>query len=141
MIPKPQATLTSIATRIATHILPVAGSDFAQADAGLITQLLFTAAEDFERAVEVRMQDIKDVKAVLRANADDLPDQTWLDLLDKEPASLNVSDVTTLHDEALTILIALHAWAESLEDQTLNLELWRLLRAHSERHKYSLPPI
>ena len=49
---------------------------------------------------------------------------------------LNVSDVTTLHDEALTILIALHAWAESLEDQTLNLELWRLLRAHSERHKY-----
>ncbi|MEM7099351.1 MAG: hypothetical protein AAF541_13900 [Pseudomonadota bacterium] len=140
-MPKPQATLTSIAMRIATHILPVAESEYAQADAGLITQLLMTAAEDFERAVDVRMQDIQDIQEVLRIHADQLPNPAWLEILDKMPVSWKLSDVSALHDEALAILIELHAWAEGLGDQSLNREIWHLLRIHSERHKYALPPI
>ena len=63
MIPQPAATLADLAMRISTHIGPATTDNFAQADCGLITGLLLAMAQDVERAVDNRMQDLAQMKA------------------------------------------------------------------------------
>ncbi len=146
MIPYPGKTLTDLAVRIATDIAPATNNNFAQADSGLITGLLLSMAQDYERAVFNPMADIDDIKALCR-HLRDLSDaeregfdalQACTAFLEAEPASLMLSDVTALHAQALNLLIDIHRWAEDHNDD-INLAVWRLLRRHSERHKFDIP--
>ena len=137
MIPKPSQTLTDLATRIATHILPDCGSEFGQADSGLLAGLLLTAAQEFERAVDCRMQDISDLKILLGNFSSVLPAAiAWRPLLEREPESLHLTDVSQLHSQFLEVFIQLHAWAEEQANQEFEAAAWAFLRRHTERHKY-----
>ena len=139
MIPFPGRTLQELATRLATHIAPRVEGNFGQADAGLLTGLLLTFAQDFERAVDNRMKDIAQTRQIFRETPGTAPGaEARSAFLSKEPASLQLADVNALHDEAFSLLIDLHAWAEQ-QDESLNLAIWRLLRDHSERNKFEIP--
>lgn len=146
MIPVPGKALTDLAIRIATHLVPNTQSTFAQADGQLITALLLSMAQDFERAVYNRMADIDEIKGICRTLSTlDKSDLTQLSVLSeavafqaKTPASLMLADVTALHAEGFELLIAIHAWAEQYHAE-LDLQIWRLLRRHSERNKFEIP--
>ena len=139
MIPAPGKTLSDLALRIATDLMPALNTNFTQADAGLITGLLLTMAQDYERAVDNRMQDMLEINALFAELRPDVPGhearQTYLA---KAPASYHLHDVTALHAEAFEHLIEVHAWAED-NDLAVSDTIWQLLRAHSERNKFDLP--
>ena len=146
MIPFPAKTLTDLAVRIVTDIAPATSNNFAQADSGLITGLLLTIAQDYERAVHSPMADIDEIKA-LCGELLELPEAeregfnelaACRALQEAQPASLMLSDVTALHAQALNLLIDIHSWAE-LHHESMNLKVWQLLRRHSERHKFDVP--
>ena len=137
MIPKPTQTLTDLATRIATHILPNCEAEYAQADSGLLVGLLLTTAQEFERSIECRMQDINDLKNLFGNFATVLPaDIAWEALLQQQPESFYLSDVNQLHGEFLDIFIQLHSWAEQTHQAEFETAAWAFLRRHTERHKY-----
>ncbi len=146
MIPYPAKTLTDLAVRIATDIAPATNNNFAAADSGLITGLLLSMAQDYERAVYNPMADIEEIKAlcedILALPAADsaalqaLPE--CREFLDAESASLMLSDVTALHARGLELLISIHSWAEE-HHADINLAVWQLLRRHSERNKFDTP--
>jgi len=146
MIPVPGKTLTDIALRVATSLAPAASNNYAAADAGIITGLLLTLAQDYERSIDSPMQDIAEIK-LLCAELLSLPEDTLedfdgapacLSFIDVQPASFKLADVTTLHAQALKLLIDIHTWAE-LHDEGINLQVWQLLRRHSERNKFDIP--
>jgi len=146
MIPYPRQTLTDIAVRIATHLMPATSSSYAQADSGLVTALLLTLAQDFERAIFNRMADIDEVKSLCSQIRDipasdraELPSQSELDDFARQlPGSLMFADVNALHARAFEILIGIHSWAEA-HHPDMALQVWELLRRHSERNKFDIP--
>ena len=142
MIPEPSQTLIDIATRIATHLIPETQSKFAQADAGLIAGLLLAMGQDFERAIANRLTDIDEVKAIIKKCPEHAPGyENYVDFLKEQPASYHLNDVNTLHNLAFEHLIELHAWTETNHLESLNVDIWQLLRRHSERNKFELPGI
>jgi len=148
MIPSPSQSLADIAVRIATHLMPATNSNYAQADSGLITGLLLAFAQDFERAIYNHMADLDEIKALclqLRELPEDkregLPPQADLDdFIAQTPRTLMFADVNALHARGLELLISIHCWAER-NNPEMDLEVWRLLRRHSERNKFEIPGV
>ena len=148
MIPVPSKSLTDIAVRIATHLTPAIQTNYGQADGNLISALLLTMAQDYERAVYNRMQDIEEIKQLCaqclpqfteQSDSTDLPDRQALSaFIDRQPDSLMLAHVTECHAQAFELLISLHSWAEE-HNETVNLGIWQLLRRHSERNKFDIP--
>lgn len=148
MIPQPATTLSEFAVRLATRLLPELGTVYAQADAALLSGLLETLAQDFERAVDNRMQDIQEMQAIFAEAVDHdtaadtstpLPERGALtEFTARAPVSFRLEDVTALHAEGFSLLITLHAWVEK-HDATLNDKVWALLHKHCERNKFEVP--
>ena len=135
MIPQPSQALTDLAIRLALQVAPNTTAPFYGADAGLIAQLMFTLGQEFERAVQARMQDIDDIKTLF-ASAPASDERRAYQL--KQPASLHLNDVNALHDEGSRLLIELHAWAET-NSEAVNAAICAYLRRHTERHKFDMP--
>ncbi len=132
MIPEPGRALTDLALRLLFNVAPQTTNTFAAADAGLVGQLVMTLGQEFERAVATRMQDIDELKALLK-DASPTPERTRY--LAQIPASLHLKDVNVVHDAGMRLISALHAEVETTNDVS-NRRIWSFLRAHSERHKF-----
>ncbi len=133
MIPAPGRALNDLAMRLLLTIAPQTANTFAAADSMLVGQLMLTLSQEFERAVETRMQDIDELQELFsQAPMDAARDR----FAANTPASLHLQDVNALHDEGMRLLIELHTEVE-LSDPELNLPIWQFLRAHSERHKFN----
>jgi len=147
MIPHPEQALTDLAVRITTHIVPTTTSTFAQADGQLLTVLLVSMAQDFERAVANRMADINEIKTLIQTLQKHVDNNRPFSNMDQtnaflraEPLSLKLSDVNALHAQGFDCLIEMQIWAEK-HNQPLNLSIWQLLRRHSERNKFQIPAV
>lgn len=141
MIPRLSQGLADLAAKLARDIAPEAGSRYAMANTGMVSMLLGALAIDAERAVDARMTDIDEIRALLRAappQADPARRAAAAGFHERAPRSLRLTDVDALHAEALTWLIELHAWAES-HDAELEARIWQFLVAHSERHRLDPP--
>ena len=132
MIPEPGQALTDLASRLLFAIAPQTTNGFAAADSALVGQLMLTLAQEFERAVDTRMQDIDAIKTLFHL-APAAPERAAF--CASTPASLHLRAVNRVHDEGMRLLITLHAEIE-LSDPDLNERIWRFLREHSERHKF-----
>ena len=139
MIIKPSQSLSDITQRLLTQILPDISNEFNQADTALISQLLATFAEEFERSVDIHMQDIQDMQTLFTNVPEHYPQQAPLnEYCAAKPASWHLQDVTSFHAKGFEYLIALHSWTEEQDITQLNQEIWQLLRSHAERHKFSI---
>lgn len=137
MIPRLSQGLADLAAKLARDMAPEAGSRYAMANTGLVSMLLGALAIDAERAVDARMTDIEEIKALLRSapeQADPARRAATAAFLERDPRSLRLTDVDALHAEALIWLIELHAWAED-HDADLDAGVWQFLVRHSERHR------
>lgn len=132
MIPEPGRALADLAMRLLLNVAPQTANTFAAADAGLVGQLVMTLGQEFERAIATRVQDIDDLKVLLR---DAPPSPERLAFLSQSPASLYLRDVNVVHDTGMRLLSAWHAEVEGTDD-ALNRRIWAFLRAHSERHRF-----
>jgi hypothetical protein len=118
--------------RLLFNVAPQTANTFAAADAGLVGQLVMTLGQEFERAISTRMQDIHDMKTLLR----DAPvTAVRKAFLDQQPASLHLRDVNAVHDTGMRLISDWHAEVETVND-VLNRRIWAYLRDHSERHRF-----
>ena len=141
MITRLPQGLAVLAGKLVMSIAPETASRFATANTGMIAMLLTAMAQDAERAVDARMTDIEEMKALFSSLADAPADPAQADaraaFCTRHPASLKLSDVDALHRDGMTLLIDLHAWAEE-HDDALSLGIWDFLVRHTERHRLDL---
>lgn len=144
MITRLSQGIADLAAKLVTGIAPETSTRFAMANTGMIAMLLTAASQDAERAVAARMTDIEEMKALFGTlkpgPADPVQAAARGAFCAREPMSLKLSDVETLHREGMRLLIGLHAWAEE-SDQALNLRIWDFLVRHTERHRLDLPDV
>ncbi|NIP16607.1 MAG: hypothetical protein GWM88_18405 [Pseudomonadales bacterium] len=137
MIPKPGKALVDLAMKLSTGVLPEIGSPYAAANAGMTAMLLIMLSQDSERAIANRMADISELKTLF-AGAAVFPHQDGIaSFADAEPDSLLLADVDRLHARGMSLLIDLHAWAES-HDEGLDQEIWKFLARHADRNRFDI---
>lgn len=140
MIPRGSRALGDLAMKLAMSIAPETSSTYAAANTMLVSSLMQCLALDYDRAAEVRMQDIGELReifgdAVLHAPADVA--RRIRSFLSAEPKSLRISDIDALHAQGLEILIDLHAHAEDAGDTALDRRIWEFLERHADRHAFA----
>lgn len=135
MIPRPHQALQDLAGRIGGRLLPELTDPYAIADTGMVTMLLAMLARELESGVARRLEDGSDL-ADLFAQGRHAPGADAREAFAaSRPASLCLTDVNTWLDVGLTLLIDLHAWAES-EDPDLDQQIWAWLVRHTDRHRF-----
>jgi uncharacterized protein YicC (UPF0701 family) len=146
MIPHTPAAIGGIAQRLMTNVLPDLRTNYGVADIGLISALLAMVAQDFERAAEARLADIREMRDIFSDAADllhaekiaaHLRDACELPLHD-----LHISKLDEVHALHSQLLIDVHARVEQLADSRaaaqVNLRIWEHLTRHVERHRYDI---
>ena len=140
MIPQPSRALADLAGKLMNDIAPETASTYAAANTGLIAMLLGALAQDMERAVASRMDDIDEIQRLfttLGRDCDPANAEERRRYVGRQPASLRLSDVDALHRDGMALLIPVHAWAED-HDSDLDRTIWRLLHRHTERNRLDL---
>lgn len=140
MIPRGSRALGDLAMKLAMSIAPETRSTYAAANTMLVSSLMQCLAQDYDRAVEVRMQDIRDLREIFADAAARAPAgiaNRIPDFLAAEPKSLRITDIDALHAQGLEILIALHAHAEDAADAALDRRIWDFLERHADRHAFA----
>lgn len=147
MIPDTPQAIGFLAQRLLTHVLPELKTNFATADVALLTTLLTMVGQDFDRAAQVRLQDIQEMRALF-ARAAELPElQQRHEALARASAKplddLRVQSLDDLHGEHAQLLIDLHRRSETLRDASpaarrLDEAIWAYYERHAERHRYDV---
>ena len=148
MIPLGAQGIAHLATRLMTETAAKAPDAYMAADLGLTAALIGMVAQDYERAAEVLTLDREEIRPLLAAARPHLAGEALRARIDgvltAAPASLRISDLTTLADRAMGVLIETHAavedaqaageaWAGPVGD-----EIWRFLERHVARHAYDI---
>jgi len=145
--PKVNDVLGALAGHLFTDVLPHLSASYAQADTMMIALLLSGAAEEFDRAAEVRNSDIREMRALFAEAARCLPAGPLRDRVatasTREPKSLLIAELEACCDELAGTLITLHeavetstaAWARELD-----AKIWQHLRASTDRRAMATSP-
>lgn len=137
MIPQPSRALADLAGKLVNDIAPETSSTFAAANSGMIAMLLGALAQDAERAAANRMADIDDIQRLFTRLTPDCDPGRAAErtrYVERQPESLRLGDLDALHADGMTLLIALHGWAEA-NDPDLDRSIWTLLLNHTERNR------
>lgn len=139
MIPRARQALNDLAGRLGGRVIPELSDPFTMADTGLISLLMSLLGEELEKGVANRLIDGDELKALFaEPGASRAPGaDARTSFSTSQPEALTLSAVTAWLDQGLALLIDLHAWAES-EDEDLNARIWTFLVAHTERHRFEV---
>jgi hypothetical protein len=141
MIPRPQQALGDLAMKLLVSVAPETQTPYAASTAGMIAMLMQCLAQDFDRAAEVRTQDIDELIALFESLRD-VPPETLTSrikaFLQGSLTSLRIEHLNARHAQGMELLIELHAWAETHRAEELDREIWSFLVRHADRHAYQL---
>lgn len=137
MIPRPQQALTDIAVKLATDISPQLTSKYHAASSGMMSMLLLALAQDADRAIFNRFEDVAELRDLFSAGSAAPGADQRAAFATSEPAGLLLSQVSEWHSTGMSLLIELHAWAEQREPE-LDRRIWDFLRNHTERNRFDL---
>jgi hypothetical protein len=146
MIPHTSKAVTFLAQRLLTHVLPDARTTFGAADAALLSLLVEMVGQDFERAAEARIDDLREMRTIFTtARALGGLDAALAARIDaacaREISDLRIAALDAAHAAHCRALIDLHAWIETLDGADaarLDREIWAHLERHAERHRYDV---
>ena len=149
MIPKGSAGIGHLATRIFTHLLPGAEDAYQMSDLAFLAGLVTMVAQDFDRGIDVLMQDREDINAIFLEAMPNVANtslkERMMSVVNAKPASFKLTDVNVDGDIAMRALIDLHEYVEDAQAAgeawatAMNDRIWRFLDAHVERRKYEVP--
>ena len=138
MIPNARAALNDLAGRLGSRVIPELTDPFTQADTGLVSLLMSLLGEELEHGVANRLADGEGLKQVFSEAPATAPGRREREAFAaSQPADMTLSTVTDWLDQGLALLIDLHAWAET-DDDELNQRIWAFLVEHTDRHKFDL---
>jgi hypothetical protein len=142
VIPRPQQALSDLAMKLAMSVAPDTQSAYTASNAGMIAMLMQCLAQDFDRAAAVRTQDIDELVALFESLRDVPPEPLATRIatfLRGSAESLRIEHLNARHAQAMELLIELQAWAEEVDADELDQEIWNFLIRHADRHAYQLP--
>lgn len=147
MNPKVNDVLGALAGHLFTDVMPHLSASYSQADTMMIALLLTGAAEEFERAAEVRSTDIGEMRALFRDAVPSLPAGPLRDRVaaasGRQPRSLLVAELEACCNELAGTLIALHEAVEASGEawaRELDAKIWQHLRASTQRRAMATSP-
>ncbi len=123
-------------------VAPETQSAYAASNAGMIAMLMQCLAQDFDRAAAVRTQDLDELVALFESLRDVPPESLANRIaafLRGSAESLRIEHLNARHAQGMELLIELHAWAEEVDADELDQEIWNFLTRHADRHAYHLP--
>ena len=141
MIPRPQQALSDLAMKLLMSIAPETQSSYAASNAGMIAMLMNCLAQEFDRAAEVRTQDLAEVATLFTNLPATLDTSLAADIaafLRGVPQSLRIEHLNVRHAEAMELLIRLHTWAEEHRAVELDRAIWSFLARHADRHAFQV---
>lgn len=140
MIPQTRQALLDLALKLAIDVGPHASNEFAATNTALIAMLLQLFAEECERGVETRHQDIQELKDLLRHSTPPPQLAPRVEVfLQKDAPSLTLTDQNALLDEGLTLLIEFHRLVEQDPSRSEeNAAIWEYLHNFASRHSYAV---
>ncbi|HEX7775787.1 MAG TPA: hypothetical protein VF449_04600 [Parvibaculum sp.] len=127
-------------------IAPNLNAEYSVGNASIMGLSLFVAAEEFERAAEVRVRENEEMRALFAEGATVVADKEFagrlLDASKSKEGSLRISALNETNDALAKLLIELQVALESGKGAAVNAldgKVWDYLVAAAERRKFNLP--
>jgi hypothetical protein len=147
MRPQVNPILGTLAAHLITEIAPQVPVDYLQKNTALVSMMLMIVAEEWDRSAERRVQENRELRRLLGQSAAVVTDRGLGSRLkaaaEAAEESLILSQLDRTNDELRALLIELQAHVEELEGpaaREVEAQIWRELRASTERRALSLDP-
>lgn len=148
MRPEVDHTLRVLAGKLIMEVGPHVAQEYGRSALEMIAMAMIAAAEEYDRAAEVRSQENRAMRAIFADGARDVPDAGLRSRLATAAAeaddSLRVSALNETNDRLKRLLIELHACVEERPEewaQHLDRAIWAELRASTQRRAFSFTPL
>ena len=137
MKPEVDQILGLSAGQLMGTIAPLLPTAFAQGSASLLGFMMMFAAQEYDRAADIRVAENGDLRALFREAAPVVVDHdlriALLRAAETRDDSLKVSMLDTANVELRRVLIRLQVHAEDNVMRTLERRIWDVLKASAER--------
>jgi hypothetical protein len=140
MKPEIDQALRSLSARILMDIAPNVAVDYAKASLEVTAVLMLVAAEEYDRAADIRAEENRAMRGLFRDAAPDVPETDLRGRLESaaagEDSSLRVSALNAANDGLRSLLIELHEYVEVRSESwasRINHAIWKELEASAAR--------
>ncbi len=148
MKPEIDVALRAAAGKLLAEIAPAVGDAYARSNVEVLAVLLLVAAEEFDRAAEVRVVENRAMREIFAEAAPSVADVALRGRLEKaageQESSLRIGDLNAANDRLRALLIELHALVESRDEdwaRRVDRAIWKELRASADRRAISFFPL
>jgi hypothetical protein len=148
MKPDVDLVLRVIAAKLVGEIGPAVPDDYARSNLEVAAGLLIAAAEDYDRAAEVRVEENRAMRAIFREAGSVVVDRELRDRLlaaaESVDPGLRVSALDAENARLRTLLVELHAHVEARPEdwaRTVERAIWRELAASASRRAIGFYPL
>ena len=147
MKPEVDVVLRSMMTKLLVEVAPAIGDPYVRSNVEAMVALLAAAAEEFDRAAEVRVEENRSMRAILRDAAANVADGEFRARLTvaagESDSSLRIGDLNAANDRLRALLIELHSLVEAVNEEwarRIDGAIWAELRASAQRRAISFYP-
>jgi hypothetical protein len=147
MKPEVDVVLRSMMTKLLLEVAPAVGDAYVRSNVEAMGALLAAAAEEFDRAAEVRVAENRSMREILRAAAKHVPEGDLRSRLavaaEEREASLRITDLNAANDRLRALLIEIQTLVEGSDEEwarRIDRAIWDELRASARRRAISFYP-
>ena len=147
MKPEVDVVLRSMMTKLLLEVAPAVSDAYVRSNVEAMGVLLAAAAEEFDRAAEVRVAENRSMREILRAATEHVPEGDLRSRLaiaaQEREASLRIGDLNAVNDRLRALLIEIQALVEGSDEEwahQINRAIWAELRASTRRRAISFYP-
>ena len=148
MKPEVDQVLRAALSTLLTEVAPALADAYVRANVEVIAALLAAAAEEYDRAAHVRVEENRSLRRIFAQYGRSVPEAGLRERLAaaavEEDPSLHVSDLNAGNDRLRALLIDLHALVENLDEEWArhaNRAIWAELAASASRRALSVYPL
>jgi hypothetical protein len=148
MKPDVDQVLRIIATKLASEVAPSIADAYVRSNLEVAAALLIVAAEDYDRAAHVRVEENRAIRTMFRDVAPGVSDPALRDRLvaaaNGGDESLRITDLDRSNGELRSLLIELHAHADGRSDawaEATRRTIWHELARGAERRAIGFYPL
>jgi hypothetical protein len=143
MKPEADQILNVSAQQLAGVIAPQLPAGYAQSAASLLSFMMTMAAQEYDRAADIRAAENADMRALFAAIADVVKNAALKARLQAaaktKDVSLRVSALNTANYELRRLLIETQAHVETIGVRDWQGKIWKCLRAAADRRVLKMP--
>jgi hypothetical protein len=147
MKPEVDVVLRSMMTKLLLEVAPAVGDAYVRSNVEAMGALLAAAAEEFDRAAEVRVAENRSMREILRAATKHVPERDLRSRLavaaEEREASLRITDLNAANDRLRALLIEIQTLVEGSDEEwarRIDRAIWDELRASARRRAISFYP-